>query len=64
MVALAAGLIAWAANGYAVWLGKMAGVIRYHWPAAEFLLLAGVVFTIAQVFKRGIELQAENDLTV
>jgi hypothetical protein len=63
-VALAAGLTAWAANVYALWLADTAVGVTYHWPAAEFLLLAGVIFTIAQVFKRGIELQAENDLTV
>ncbi len=30
----------------------------------EFLLLAGIVFVIAQIFKRGIELQNENELTI
>jgi hypothetical protein len=31
---------------------------------SAFLLMAAVVFVIAQIFKRGMELQAENDLTV
>ena len=30
----------------------------------EFLLLAGIVFVIAQIFKRGIEIQNENELTI
>lgn len=30
----------------------------------EYLFMAGIVYIISQVFKRGIELQAENDLTV
>jgi hypothetical protein len=32
--------------------------------AGEFLLLGAVIFIIAQVFKRGIEIQTENELTV
>jgi hypothetical protein len=32
--------------------------------AVEFIFLAGVVYVLAQLFKRGVELQAENDLTV
>jgi hypothetical protein len=30
----------------------------------EFIFLAGVIFIIAQIFKRGIEIQTENDLTI
>lgn len=30
----------------------------------EFLFMAGLVFVISQIFKRGIEIQAENELTV
>jgi hypothetical protein len=32
--------------------------------AGEFLLLGAVIFIISQVFKRGIEIQTENELTV
>lgn len=32
--------------------------------ADEFLLLGAVIFMISQVFKRGIEIQTENELTV
>ncbi|MFC1226753.1 DUF2975 domain-containing protein [Pedobacter sp. BG31] len=31
---------------------------------SEFLFLAGILFIISLVFKKGIEIQAENDLTV
>jgi hypothetical protein len=31
---------------------------------AEYLFMAGLIFIISQVLKRGVELQAENDLTV
>jgi len=32
--------------------------------ANEFLFVAGVVYVISQIFKRGIEMQEENELTV
>ncbi len=32
--------------------------------AAELLLLVGLLFVISQVFRRGVEIQSENDLTV
>ena len=62
--ALIAGLIAIVADGYSQWLIKNGVTIKYNWPSGEFLLAAGVIFVIAQVFKKGIELQAENELTV
>lgn len=31
---------------------------------SAFLMMAAVIFVIAQIFKKGLELQAENDLTV
>ncbi len=31
---------------------------------SAFLMMAAVVFVIAQIFKKGLEIQAENDLTV
>lgn len=30
----------------------------------EFLFMAGVIFIIAQVFRRGLEIQSENELTI
>jgi hypothetical protein len=36
-----------------------------HFGGADVWLFMGVtLFVIAQIFKRGIEIQAENDLTV
>lgn len=32
--------------------------------SGEFLFLAGIIFIIAQIFKRGLELQSENELTI
>jgi hypothetical protein len=33
-------------------------------PVHEVLFIAGIVYIISQVFKRGIEIQEENELTV
>jgi Protein of unknown function (DUF2975) len=32
--------------------------------SAAFLMMAAIVYILAQIFKRGIELQSENDLTI
>lgn len=32
--------------------------------SSDFLFLAGVIFIFAQIIKRGIEIQSENDLTI
>lgn len=32
--------------------------------ASEFIFIAGIVYVISQIFKRGIEIQQENELTV
>lgn len=46
------------------WLLKTTGEAPEHINASEFLFMAGLVFVIAQIFKRGVEMQAENELTV
>ena len=68
-VALGIGIITLAANGYCEWLINKKGVTipdmqAYLGGGGEFLLLGGIIFMIAQVFKRGIEIQSENELTV
>ena len=64
IVAFVAALFAIVAASYSDWLSKRGISIPYDWAAGELLLLAGVIYVIAQVFKRGIELQSENDLTI
>jgi hypothetical protein len=61
---------------FGTWIVGMVGNVKYSWFAKitgelpgvevsdEFIFMAGLVFVISQVFKRGVELQAENDLTV
>ena len=38
--------------------------INLTWSGQEFLFLAAIIFIIAKVFQKGIELQTENDLTI
>ena len=43
---------------------KLGQQVDYKFPVDEFLFMAGLVYVISQVFKRGIEIQSENELTV
>jgi len=67
-VSLGIGILTVVANGYTKWLINRGVTFpdlqQYLGGAAEFLLLGGIIFMIAQVFKRGIEIQSENELTV
>lgn len=51
-------------NGHTKWLAKRVDGLEVNLISSEALFLAGVVFIIAQVFKKGVELQTENELTV
>ncbi|PQJ12240.1 hypothetical protein CJD36_000325 [Flavipsychrobacter stenotrophus] len=55
---------AFLANEHADWLQKRAGIEGDKLTTQEFLVTAGLVFIISQIFRRGVELQAESDLTV
>lgn len=46
------------------WLMKLTGELYGSWGSSEFIFMAGLVFVISQVFKRGVEIQSENELTV
>ena len=50
-------------NGHLAWLGKRTGLPE-NYISGEFILLAGIVFVFAQIFKKGVELQSETELTV
>lgn len=53
------------AKPYAHYLLKSTGIV---FPATytgdEYLFVAGIVYIVSQIFKRGIEMQEENQLTV
>jgi len=66
--ALGTGVLALIANAYNMWLYK-GGLIenvaqQYVEGSREFLFLAGIIFIIAQIFKKGVDLQTENELTI
>ena len=46
------------------WLAKQIAGLEGNFVSGDFILLAGVVFVMAQIFKKGIEIQSENELTV
>ena len=52
-------------NVHMSWLSKrVAGNWEQYKVAGDFLFLAGVIFVFAQIFKKGVEIQTENELTV
>ena len=63
-IALQIGITAFITGGYAKWLMKNQLHFTFKGGEIEFLFLAGILFVIAQIFKRGIELQSENELTI
>lgn len=46
------------------WFAKNGVSIEYDWGASEILFFSGVMYIIAEVFKRGAEMKLENDLTI
>lgn len=63
-IAMGIGIFSFLSNNYAQWLMKKGLNFSYESGGTEFLFLAGILFVIAQIFKRGIELQSENELTI
>ena len=67
-VALFICLISWLGTLYSEWLlkqgVKLPLMYKYFGGADVFLMMGVMLFVIAQVFKRGVEIQTENDLTV
>jgi hypothetical protein len=51
-------------NAHNEWLMKRTASIVLNGGSGEYLFIAGLVFIIAQIFKRGVEIQTENELTV
>jgi Protein of unknown function (DUF2975) len=63
-IALFAGILAHLARNYTKGLSRHGILIPIEWNEGEILFFAGIIFIIAHVFKKGIELQTENELTV
>ncbi len=58
------GLLALVALKHSEWLACKGVSVPLEWAAPEILLFAAVLMVIAQVFRRGIDLQQEQSLTV
>lgn len=67
-LALATGLLSYGAFMYYRWLWKLdvelSNLQEYLSGRTEFLFMAAILYVISQVFKRGIEIQSESDLTI
>ena len=63
-VAMGAGFLAIFMTGYSKWLVGRGYAIPHQWDGGEFLFLAGIIYIIANVLQKGVELQQENELTV
>lgn len=65
---LAVGILGFIAFYYSEWLeskGFELSSLQFWWDDnLAYLMMGTIVFVLAQVFKKGLELQAENDLTV
>jgi hypothetical protein len=63
-IALGIGVVSIIAQNYSKWLMHRGFEVPHNWAGEEFLFLAGIIFIIGLVFKRGIEIQSENELTI
>ncbi len=61
-------ILAWVAvllyNGQVKWLSKQVAGLQEQLLSADFIIFAGLVYVISQIFKKGVEIQSENELTV
>lgn len=64
VVSLGVWVLSVIANGHQNYILHRTGEFFGEKATGEFLFMAGLVFVISQIFKRGVELQAENELTV
>lgn len=63
--ALSIGVVALIADQYSEHVIKNGVDISYiNWGTEEFLFFAGIIYMIALVFKKGVEIQNENELTI
>jgi len=51
-------------NGHITGLSKQIPGLQQNLIPGEFILLAGIIFIFSQIFKKGVEIQTENELTI
>lgn len=64
MAAFTTWVLTMLSNAFTVGIHEITGKLHGSYISGDFIIMVGLVFIIAQVFKRGVELQSENDLTV
>ncbi len=64
IISLQIGLLALATDAYTQWLNKSFVNFTAESAGTDFLFLAGILYVIAMIFRRGIELRRENELTI
>ncbi|MHA8097864.1 hypothetical protein VR479_01050 [Aquirufa aurantiipilula] len=57
-------LTLWLISLFATIYQELMDLPNMDWNGGEALFLSGLIFLFAQIFKKGAEIQAENDLTV
>ena len=58
-------VIAAIGDGYFKYISKQTDIdLVNHFNQGEYFFMAGIVYMISQIFKRGVDLQEENELTV
>ena len=62
--ALSIGVVAIIAENYANRIMRQGLTLQIDWGAEQFLFFAGIIYIIALVFKKGVEIQNENELTI
>lgn len=67
-VAIAIGLLSFVIIGYGEWLTQkgvfLTTLHEFSNAPGEFIFFAGILFIVSLIFKRGIEIQSEQELTV
>jgi hypothetical protein len=67
-IAFTLGVFQLLTSGFVQWLDpnvfQLIGVDQHLSGSFEYFLVSALIFAIAQVFKRGVEIQTENELTV
>lgn len=64
IISLQIGILALATDAYAKWLNDRFVNFTAESAGTDFLFLAGILYVIAIIFRRGIELRRENEMTI
>lgn len=57
-------ILAMVSNGHLAWMMKETGELQGNWISGEFIFIIALVYVMSQIFRRGVEIQTENELTV